>query len=102
MPNPVAHFEIYGDDPVRLGEFYHPTEPGGINGGLLKRPNPESRAWLNYVSVQSVDKTVEQAQSLGASVHRPKSAVPNQGWFAILADPDQNVFGVWQDDPNAA
>ena len=62
MPNPVAHFEIYGDDPVKLAEFYQglfgwkidqvpgteywliqtvptdaqgqPNSPGGINGGL--------------------------------------------------------------------
>jgi len=22
MPNPVSHFEIYGDDPVKLAGFY--------------------------------------------------------------------------------
>lgn len=66
MSNPVAHFELYGDNPEKLGEFYKgvfgweikdsgvpgqpywlirtvpvneksaPTQPGGINGGLMK------------------------------------------------------------------
>jgi predicted enzyme related to lactoylglutathione lyase len=34
-------------------------------------------------------------------VLRPKTAVPKAGWVAILADPDSNVFAVWQIDPTA-
>lgn len=131
MPNPVAHFEIYGDNPEKLGDFYKgvfgwevrdagapgqpywliftvpvnekgaPTQPGGINGGLMKRPMPEARNWLNYVSVDSVDKAVEKARSLGGTVLRPKTAISHQGWFALVADPEMNTFGIWQDDPNA-
>jgi predicted enzyme related to lactoylglutathione lyase len=129
VPNPVAHFEIYGDNPTKLGDFYKkvfgwnieavpgmeywmirtvntnekgaPTEPGGINGGLMKRPNPDARSWLNYVTVASLDAAVKQVQGAGGQVMRPKSAVPKMGWFAIVADPEMNVFGIWQDDPNA-
>jgi len=129
MPNPVAHFEIYADDPNKLADFYKglfgwkiervpgmeywrvhtvptdaqgmPTAPGGINGGLMKRPTPEARNWLNYVSVASLDEMVSRARSMGAQLLRPKTAVPRIGWFAILADPDSNVFAIWQEDPNA-
>ena len=130
MPNPVAHFEIFGDDPPKLAEFYKslfgwkidkmpgpmdywfiqtvPTDakgmataPGGINGGMLKRPMPDARAWLNYVSVTSLDETVNKAKSVGGQVMRPKTPVPKMGWFAILLDPEMNVFAIWQDDPNA-
>jgi predicted enzyme related to lactoylglutathione lyase len=129
MPNPVAHFEIYGDNPTRLGEFYQkvfgwqidavpgmdywmiktvntnpqgmPTEPGGINGGLAKRPNHEARSWLNYVTVPSLEAAVKQVQGSGGQVMRPKTPVPKMGWFAIVADPEMNVFGIWQNDPNA-
>ena len=129
MPNPVAHFEIYGDDPETLAGFYRklfnwditasgvggyysvttvptdtqgiPTQPGGINGGLMKRPVPEARAWTNYVTVASLDESLKQATALGATILRPKSAVPKMGWFATVADPEMNVFGIWQDDPNA-
>jgi hypothetical protein len=130
MPNPVSHFEIFGDDPTKLAGFYkglfgwqidkapgmdywlihtvatnaqgQPTAPGGINGGMIKRPMPDARAWLNYVSVESIDNTVKQAQGMGAQVMRPKSAVPTMGWFAILLDPEKNVFAIWQADPKAA
>jgi predicted enzyme related to lactoylglutathione lyase len=86
MSNPVQHFEIYGDDPERLSEFYGrvfgwtitkvpnmdywmlatsstddkgaPTQPGAINGGLMKRPTPDARAWMNYVTVPSLDEAI--------------------------------------------
>ncbi len=130
MPNPVAHFEIYGDDPQKLSGFYQglfgweikempemeywlirtvrtdekgmPTEPGGINGGLMKRPMPDARNWLNYVTVKSLDETVTKARSMGATVLREKTAIPKMGWWALLADPEMNVFGIFQDDSNAA
>ncbi len=130
MPDPVQHFEIYGDDPAKLSEFYKslfgwkidkapgmdywmirtvptddkgmPTQPGSINGGMMKRPMPDARAWLSYVTVASLDDTVGRARSMGAQVMRPKSAVPKMGWFAILLDPEMNVFAIWQADPNAA
>ncbi len=130
MKNTIAHFEIYGDDPPKLAEFYknlfgwkiapaqgmpdywlintvptdaqgRPTEPG-INGGMMKRPMPEARNWLNYVQVESLDATIKKAQSTGAMIVRPKSPVPKMGWFAVLLDPQQNVFAIWQDDTNAA
>ncbi len=129
MSNPVAHFEIYGDDPQKLAGFYQdlfgwkiesvpgmeywmistvptddkgmPTQPGGINGGMMKRPMPEARQWLNYVSVPSLDTAVEKLRSLGGSVLRAKTPVPKMGWFAVVADPEMNTFGIWQDDPNA-
>lgn len=67
----------------------------------MKRPMIDARAWMNYVTMQSLDATVKQAQSMGAEVIRPKSPVPKMGWFAILLDPQQNVFAIWQDDPKA-
>ena len=76
--NSVAHFEIYADDPDKLQDFYTsllsigpssacrrmdyrliksvdtdakgmPTQSGGINGRLLKRPaGYPGNAWVNY------------------------------------------------------
>jgi uncharacterized protein len=128
--NSVAHFEIYADDPDKLEQFYTnlfdwtfepvpgmdyrivktvdtdakgtPTQPGGINGGLVRRPTGyEGRAWVNYVNVDSVDQAVERAKKLGASVTRAKSPVPGMGWFAMLIDPQGNPFAVWQQDAQA-
>jgi hypothetical protein len=128
--NSVVHFEIYADDPDKLGEFYTslfdwtiervpgmdyrlvktvetdqkglPTQPGGINGGMLKRPaGYEGRAWVNYVNVESLEAAVDRAQQLGASLMKGKSPVPGMGWFAMLTDPQGNPFALWQTDSNA-
>jgi uncharacterized protein len=129
MTNSVAHFEIPGDDPEQLAQFYSrlfdwkiekvpgdwdywmvytvptgengmPSEPGGINGGLYKRQAPEQKP-LNYVSVPNVDEYVGKAAELGATVAMGKTPVPGMGWFAQLLDPDGNMFAVWQADQNA-
>jgi len=128
--NSVAHFEIYADDPDALGKFYTslfdwtiepmagmdytlirtvdtdakgmPSQAGGINGGMMKRPaGYEGRAWINYVNVESLDASVERAQKLGAKIMKGKSPVPGMGWFAMLIDPQGNPFAVWQSDSNA-
>ena len=128
--NSVAHFEIYADDPDALGTFYttlfdwtiqavpgmdyrfiqtvetgadgRPTQTGGINGGMMKRPaGYEGRAWVNYVNVESLEPSVARAQQLGARLMKGKSAVPGMGWFAMLIDPQGNPFALWQSDSAA-
>jgi uncharacterized protein len=128
--NSVAHFEIYANDLDKLEQFYTslfdwtvervpgmdyrfiktvetdekgmPTQTGGINGGMLKRPaGYEDRAWINYVNVASLEASINQAQKLGAKVMKGKSAVPGMGWFAMLIDPQGNPFALWQADSNA-
>ena len=130
MKNSVAHFEIYADDPDALGKFYTtlfdwkiqqmpgmdyrlirtvdtddkgmPTQSGGINGGLMKRPaGYEGHAFINYVNVDSLDNSVSRAQQLGAKVMKGRSAVPGMGWFAMLIDPQGNPFALWQNDSAA-
>lgn len=129
--NSVVHFEIYGDDPDKLAEFYTslfdwttvpipemgyrllhtvetdsegmPTQPGGINGGMIKRPDGyETRAWLSYVNVESLDASVKRAEELGAKVMKGRSPVPGMGWFAVLTDPQGNEFAMWQTDAGAS
>ena len=128
--NQVAHFEIYADDLGKLGQFYTslfdwslepiggmdytliktvetdakgmPSQSGGINGGIMKRPKGyDARAWLSYVNVESIEATLEQAQKLGAKVMKGKQAVPGMGWFAMLIDIEGNPFAIWQADKKA-
>jgi predicted enzyme related to lactoylglutathione lyase len=108
MQNPVSHFEIYADDPGALARFYTsvfdwkveampendnyklvqtvdvderrmPKQPGGINGGIMKRPDPEAPNVINYVSVESLDQSLDRARQLGAKVMKERSAVPGMG-----------------------
>ena len=108
MTTSVTHFEIYGEDPAKLAEFYRTLlgwqidkAPGidywrintgsgdakGIGGGLLFRPIPGPRSWVHYVHVESLDQTLERIVELGGSVVRPKAAVPKTAWYAVVSDP---------------
>jgi predicted enzyme related to lactoylglutathione lyase len=49
-----------------------PTQPGGINGGLLSVPGFNPGAWVSYVNVASVEKSLVRAQQLGAKVTKGK------------------------------
>ena len=122
MTNSVTHFEIYAEEPVKLAEFYRallgwqiekapgidywriqaaPAGSNGVNGGMLLRPIPGPRSWVHYVHVESLDSTIEQLLALGGSVVRPKAAVPKTAWYAVVSDPDGNIFALWQSDPLA-
>jgi predicted enzyme related to lactoylglutathione lyase len=125
----VIHFEIHAEKPERCLEFYKtllnwqftkwdgPMEywmivtgsdqEAGINGGLLRRrggsptPGQSVNAYVCTIGISNLDATLTQGQSLGAAVAVPKMAVPGVGWLAYLTDPEGNIFGLMQNDPNA-
>jgi len=122
MTNSPTHFEIYGEQPTRLADFYRcvfgwqveqmpgvdywriqtgSADTNALHGGLTYRAIPDLNGWMLYVNVASLDATVKLVQSLGGSIVRPKTAVPKAAWVTIVADPAKNIFGVWQADPTA-
>jgi len=121
MPR-VIHFEIPADDPARAVAFYErvfgwtirkwegpmeywlvktgPDEKPGIDGGLMRRQHPGAST-VNVVDVESVDRTLEEVTKAGGRMVSPKMAVPGVGWTAYGTDPEGNVFGMMQTDPEA-
>jgi uncharacterized protein len=119
MTGHVTHFEVYGEDPTNLAKFYaslfgwqiekapgvdywqiqtDPKSGSGFDAGLTYRPADGPNCWLHYVTVASIDAALAQAERMGASLVRPKTAVPRTGWYAVLADPQGNPFAIWQTD----
>ncbi len=49
----------------------------------------------------SLDDAVADAERLGAVVLRPRTAVPQTAWYAVLADPEGNIFAIYQEDLTA-
>jgi len=118
----ITHFEIYGEHPVALADFYRKAfgwqveqmpginywrintgaaEGPALHGGLTSRAIPNLSGWMVFVHVASLDETVAKIQSLGGSIVRPRTAVPKTAWVTIVSDPAKNIFGVWQADPLA-
>lgn len=114
MDHAVVHFEIVGDDPEALAQFY--TEllgwkiekmPGftdywaidtggeGPMGGMMKREAPQQTG-LNYVAVEDVEEYAAKAVELGGQMVMGKTEVQGMGWFCVIIDPQGNPFGIWQ------
>jgi uncharacterized protein len=122
MAASVTHFEIYAENLGTLADFYRELfgwqveqAPGvdyymiqtgassdsALRGGLTHRPIEGPRSWVHYVSVDSLEETIARLEQLGGSIVRARTAVPKVAWYAVVADPEGNIFALWQPDPNA-
>jgi uncharacterized protein len=81
-----------------VNEYWH-IDTGGsdtsIDGGLL--PRKHSRQPITtYVLVPSVTKFAAKVEKLGGTIMKPKTAVPQMGYFAICKDTESNEFAIWE------
>ena len=61
---------------------------GAPVGGIMANPVPGAPAhWMSYITVDDVDKRIEQAQAKGGEVLMPAMDVPGVGRMATIADP---------------
>lgn len=123
MAGEVVHFEIPVDDPDRAKGFYGqafgwamnsmpqmeytlvrttavnehgvPSEPGAINGGLLRRGG-ELTAPMITIGVDDINASLEVIGQLGGSTVRPKMPVGDMGFAAYCKDTEGNIVGLWQ------
>lgn len=127
----ISHFEIQAENPEKIVEFYtscfgwdikkweggqmeywivmtgKQDEAGGINGGLLRRhgPRPEPmqsvNAFVCTITVDDFDGIAKKILDNGGIVALPKMALVGMAWQGYFKDPDGNIFGIHQADPNA-
>ena len=117
MANPFVHVELATTDVDKAKSFYRSLfdwklndmdmgggmtytliEVGeGTGGGMMKHPMPGApSAWLAYVSVDNIAAATAAAASLGATIVREVTEVPNAGSFSIIVDPTGAMLGLWQ------
>ena len=116
MPNPFVHVELNTTDVDKAKSFYgslfdwslqdvpmgsfNYTVVGvgnGTGGGIMKHPMPGAPStWLAYVEVADVHASTKKAASLGASLIKDVTEVPDMGWFSIIMDPTGAALGLWQ------
>ena len=116
MANPFVHVELNTTDFNRARDFYSKLfdwqlqdvpMPGGTytligvgngtGGGMMAHPVPGAPStWMAYVQVDDIKAATDKAKSLGATVCRDVTEVPNAGWFSIIQDPTGAVLGLWK------
>lgn len=118
----LCWFEIPADDPGRAKKFYsslfgwkinpmpnaameyYHLDTGGPDAspdaGLMKRMC-EGQTITNYIFVPSVTRFAAKVEKLGGKICKPKTAVPGMGYFILVQDTENNVFGLWEMNPKA-
>ena len=119
----VVHFEIPADDLERARKFYTsvfgwkmdsvpemeyiligtiqvdekgmPTEPGGINGGMMKRQSPLNSPVIT-IDVQNMEDAMIKVKQMGGKTIREKMQVGDMGYAAYFKDTEGNIIGLWQ------
>lgn len=56
---------------------------------------------INTISVTDINKAIEDIESAGGRIVKSKRAIPSIGWLAFFSDPDENIYGIMQEDKNA-
>jgi predicted enzyme related to lactoylglutathione lyase len=127
MSNKVLHFDIFADDPKRAERFYSealgwkfekwdgPMEywmitagsesEKGINGGMSKREGEWAKKGASIgavtIGTDDLDVALEKIKNAGGKVVMEKAAIAGVGWMANFKDPEGNVLGIMQEDPDA-
>jgi len=119
----VVHFEIPADDVERAKKFYKSvfdwkmeafpdmeytmiqttavdekhmlTEPGAINGGMMKRQDPV-KCPIITIDVNDIEETMKNVKKMGGELVRGKMQVADMGYAAYFKDTEGNVIGLWQ------
>jgi predicted enzyme related to lactoylglutathione lyase len=48
-----------------------------------------------FIEVESIENYTDKANELGAKVVKNKQEM-SEGYYAVLDDPQGNIFGIWQ------
>jgi predicted enzyme related to lactoylglutathione lyase len=114
MANPFVHVELTTSDLKRARTFYgglfdwqFEEIPGmnytlikvgeGTGGGMMQTNDTGApSAWLAYVLVDDASAATEKARSLGATICREVTEIPDIGRFSVITDPTGATLALWQ------
>lgn len=117
MGNPFVHIELSTDDVAQAKKFYRSVfdwkladakmdggmvytmlDVGkGVGGGMQKKMMAGApTAWLPYVEVADVKKTLAKASKAGAQVVVDYQPIGEMGAIGVFVDPTGAAIGVWE------
>ena len=113
----VIHFEILGEDPAKLADFYRdalgwqyqawhdlqpywlvttrPDQGMGIDGAIMHRHFPQGV--INTALVASLDAALAAVAANGGKLVSGPNEIPGIGTHAYCEDPEGNLFGIIQE-----
>jgi len=127
--NPVVHFEMPYDDPVRMATFYQrafawqtqalgeqmgsyvlattvetgadgPTKPGTINGGFFPRkPDWPAQHPSVVIAVDDIGESIEKVRRAGGTVLGEPMEIPGVGKYVSFMDTEGNRVSMLQPVP---
>jgi predicted enzyme related to lactoylglutathione lyase len=74
-----------------------PTEPGGINGGLLERGAYEQQVTSIFIKVDSIDDTINKVHNNGGTLVLEKAPIADFAYIAQIKDTEGNLISLWED-----
>ena len=77
---------------IKKGE----KEFGGIWQIPTEQQNEIPPHWMSYILVEDLEKKLEQAKSLGATIKMPATPVSDYGRFGIIIDPTGAHIAFWE------
>ena len=107
-PDVKSAKEFYGK---LLGWQFSEVDAGGMTytmmkskndnfGGIWQIPTEQKNEipphWMGYILVEDVEKTLEDAVKLGATVKMPVTNVGDFGRFVLIIDPTGAHIAFWQ------
>jgi uncharacterized protein len=113
MPNPIMHFEIAVKDLKAGADFYKKLfgwkikidrkmnygmiDTGGQPGGGMYQVEGKMKPGVTlYPEVENIEKMLAKAEKLGGKIVVKKTLISEEwGYFAIFADPDGTMIGLW-------
>jgi len=86
-----------------MPDYWH-IDTGGADdtpdGGMLPRKH-STQPITNYVNVESVARAAAKVEKLGGKIMKPRTAVPQMGYFVICRDTEGNEFALWERNERA-
>lgn len=121
MARPVVHWELWSKNPEACGKFYaavfdwkinfipemnyrlvEPVAPG-IGGGIM---TPQEGPWPGnmafYIDVDDLAAYRNRIREAGGKIIVEEMQIPGIGAFALFADPDGRVMGIWKQNAKPA
>jgi hypothetical protein len=112
----ITHIEFPADDTERARRFYTElfawqfastdgfdgyymfnTGSADAIGGAVGQRNVAMGDRLRlYVETDSIDELLPRVAELGGTVVEPKTEIPEQGWYAVINDPEGNELGLYE------